>query len=570
MKRIILLLTVSLLAYSCSNDDDFSQNTNQDKLSEYDVVLQERSPTLPDKWDRSPKPRLKTKNGSNNFMPDDYLGYSYKVIGGNGIIGDQDNTGNKVINTELILAGRHKSIIKNQGIGEPFHNAFSYSDFESYYEKNKTAKKFSSGFELNLKVFKIGHTSKVTKTFIKERTKIKNAIYAEVDAGNKTGMHTISTTNAAISRIASDYLDPSFLEDLYYTPVSKLIENYGEFVLTGYFSGGRAHAEYIGGYDESLTLDSAEKNMDTTVGATYTWKPNSDSGGNTAKADASTGSGTGNLANGNYGWGRDYENIKKVNSKIKQVYFTFKAIGGAGITLGNVNPATVDDVNINLDAWISSLSTPTNQKLIEILDKGLTGINVFMLEQNFKQRFQDTHLDLCAGNEFFNPRIEIIRIPVRLSASRVQLYDIVPVLYTRHGDLLILDDGKAANASDAELLVNNDETTFNQKSKVIAAEKAKYYKGIGITSNFKKIVNPRFRYPLNFKLTGLNEGRMKKFYNENTEMWYMYDETSLIAYAFWFDDYILRHYGLLDWFKALPEAPLNMVSLSNNFKVFGL
>lgn len=568
MKKLILLLIVTLSAYSCSNDD-FVQNPGQNKLNAYDLVLQERSSELPEKWDKEPSTRIRSKSGSNDFMPDDYLGYSYKVTEGNGIIGDQDNTGNKVINTKLILEGRNKSIIKNQGFSESFNNAFSYSDFESYYEKNKTVKKFNAGFQINIKKLKIGHTSKVTKTFIKERTKIKNVVYAEVDAGNKTGMHTISTTDASISRIASEYLDPSFLEDLYYTPVSKLIQNYGEFVLTAYFSGGRAHAEYIGGYDELLSLDSAEKNMDMTVNATYKWQLNSNIGSKaTTKADADKE--TGNTNNGNYGWGKDYSNIKTVNSKVKQIYFTFKAIGGSGIGTGNVNPATVDDININLDSWVASLINPTNQKLIEILDQGLTGINVFMLEENFKQRFQDTHLDLCAGNEFFIPRIEIIRIPVRLSASKIQLYDIVPVLYTRHGDLFILDDGKAAKASDAELLANNNETTFNQKCSVIAAEKAKFYKGIGITSNFKKIVNPRFRYPLNFKLTGLNENKMKKFYNQNTEMWYMYDETSLIAYAFWYDDYILRHYGLLDWFNNLPEVPLSMVSLSKNFRIFGL
>lgn len=75
---------------------------------------------------------------------------------------------------------------------------------------------------------------------------------------------------------------------------------------------------------------------------------------------------------------------------------------------------------------------------------------------------------------------------------------------------------------------------------------------------------------MNFNLKGINESKMYKYYNEDTEMWYMYDMDSAIALAFWYDDYILRYYGLTEWFENLPEKSIKMVSLSNNFKIYGL
>lgn len=570
MKKIFLLFIITAIAHSCSKEDYDSSGNNQDGLKAYDVVLQERSSDIPAKWDKIPTARIRVKSGSNDFMPDDYLGHSYKVSMGNGFIGDQDNTGDRVINIDLILAGRYKSMVSNKGVNESFNEAFSYSNFERYYRKNKDVKRFNSGFELNIKLFKIGHTSKITKTFEKKINKIKNAVYGEVSAGIVTGSHTLSTNKASLNRIASEYLDPSFVQDLYYTPMAGLIDHYGEFVLTGYYTGGRAQALYMGSYDELTTLDNIEKDMDQTLNASYAWGSSSpeSSGGKKTKADA--GGGTGNSVSGNVGWGKSYSRKIINENKVKEVYFTFKAIGGDGITNNNMNPNKIDDISINLDSWITSLSTPSKQRLIQIMNKGLTGINSFIMEENLKQRFQDTHLDLCRSNEFLVPHIEIVRIPVRMSASGVQLYDIAPVLYTRHGDLIIMQDGKAATSTDAQLLANSNEATFNQKCQVIANRKALIYQKLKITKNFKKIVNPRFRYPLNFRVTGVDEAQMFKFYNEDTEMWYMYDNTSRIAFAFWYDEYIPEFYGLSEWFDSLPEKKISMVSLSNNFRVFGL
>jgi hypothetical protein len=86
MKKIFLLFIITVIAHSCSNEDYDSPENNQDNLKAYDVVLQERSSELPAKWNKIPTARIRTKSGSNDFMPDDYLGHSYKVSKGNGFI----------------------------------------------------------------------------------------------------------------------------------------------------------------------------------------------------------------------------------------------------------------------------------------------------------------------------------------------------------------------------------------------------------------------------------------------------------------------------------------------------
>lgn len=132
-----------------------------------------------------------------------------------------------------------------------------------------------------------------------------------------------------------------------------------------------------------------------------------------------------------------------------------------------------------------------------------------------------------------------------------------------------MSDGKASTATDAELRANNDNAIFLAKAQAIAVEKGQYYQCL-IKTSPTKTINPILRNPLSFQVSGLNESRMKKFRNPDTDMWYIYDSGSRVAFAFFMDDYILEAYGLNEWAATIPEASISMTNLAQLYRIFGL
>ena len=102
--------------------------------------------------------------------------------------------------------------------------------------------------------------------------------------------------------------------------------------------------------------------------------------------------------------------------------------------------------------------------MIDLQDGGLYPISDFILEENFKQRYNDTHMDFQYQESLEEPYIEIIKMYIRKSNSGEKLYDIVPVLNTRQGDKLIFSNPDAASQSDEELKANSIPATFLTKS----------------------------------------------------------------------------------------------------------
>ena len=155
--------------------------------------------------------------------------------------------------------------------------------------------------------------------------------------------------------------------------------------------------------------------------------------------------------------------------------------------------------------------------MIDLQDGGLYPISDFILEENFKQRYNDTHMDFQYQESLEEPYIEIIKMYVRKSSSGEKLYDIVPVLNTRQGDKLIFSNPDAANQSDAELRTNSISSTFLTKSNAIKEEKSKYYQ-LKIKADPNKTINPIIQTTLSFQINNVDEKGMYHLciYNHRT------------------------------------------------------
>lgn len=73
---------------------------------------------------------------------------------------------------------------------------------------------------------------------------------------------------------------------------------------------------------------------------------------------------------------------------------------------------------------------------------------------------------------FVEPHIEIMRVFERYGSSNEALYDVVPVLFTRQGDRIILRSGNTV--TDTELRRNENVTVFNQKAVEIKEQKTSF------------------------------------------------------------------------------------------------
>lgn len=107
---------------------------------------------------------------------------------------------------------------------------------------------------------------------------------------------------------------------------------------------------------------------------------------------------------------------------------------------------SIENMNIDLTPWLRTLSDQSNHVMIGLREngEGLIGLSELVLEMNFKQRIQDTHMGFTSNIEMTEPFIEIVKVFVRNSSSGEKLYEIAPVLNTRQGDKLYSVMGKVA------------------------------------------------------------------------------------------------------------------------------
>ena len=558
MKKLLLFSLIILSAMSCSNEEEMNNYapTDLQNDSASEIILQERDPSLPRVWSKKTTQRPNTRASFTDAT--DFLGHSYAIESGTSIIGDFANARFPIVNLKKLLE-RYPSYMIAKELRTTSTKAMSYADFERLEKNSSFTRTVKSGFSLNLGVFKFGRKKTVTETFIHNTVDEDKAAHGELSIEVINGMLSLQTTPSALRRISADYLDELFIDALYNSSMVELMQSYGEFVLTGYYTGGRASALYYGTTKTTELFDSKEKKMDTEINASFTWKDKKPKPGQDSI----------NSVSGELSIGTNRGNSTLEKTSFSRLEYSIKTLGGQY----GYNVATpahdVFNFTIDLTNWLQSLNAPKTHTMIDIQDQGLFPISDFILEENFKQRYNDTHMDLQYQEYLEEPYIEIVKVYVRKSSKGEKLYDIVPVLSTRQGDKLIFSNPDAINQSDEELKANNTTATFTEKSNAIKDEKSKYYK-LAIKANPNKIINPIIQTTLSFPINNVKESGMYKFKNSNTNIWYIYNPTSLYCFAFYDDDYIPDAYGIADWINSIPIKTVSMTTLYQRYRIFGL
>lgn len=261
----------------CTNDESFDKlvGTNGNGI----IVLQERNSDLPKTIQTHPVvlekkeiTRATNENGGIIGNSDALLGYSYSI--GNSILGDYENVISPVVNLAKVKE-YGSDYITARSLQNFMSDRFSYSDYDSYASKLSQTKKVSSGFQLNLGLFKLGRKKKTEETFKSELTSSQKVVYGELNLLLKNSSFNLQASDGSRKFYSRECLSTVFLRNLYSSTIGNIMDTYGGFVLTGYVTGGKACALYTGLSRSGSNSTSKETGMEKSIDASFSWKNNS-------------------------------------------------------------------------------------------------------------------------------------------------------------------------------------------------------------------------------------------------------------------------------------------------------
>lgn len=558
-KNYFIYAVLSLMAVNCTNEDslEYGNDSNTDNRHGGITVLKERNPSLPKEVKNRPvvvekrEVRGNTDNGAMIGNSDALLGYSYVV--GNSILGDYENVGSPVISIEKVKE-YGEDYITSKNLQKYSAERFSYSDYDRYESHLFESKKVDSGFKLNLGLFKIGRKKTMTSVFKSDVVSEEKAVYGELNLLYQHSSFALQASDGSRKFYARECQSPVFMRNLYSSTIGDILNTYGEYVLTGYVSGGKAFALFQGEGKQGSSATLREEGLDKDIDLSFSWKNNS------ASADCTFGNSSSN------GTSTEYE-----TTNLSTKLWTY---GGDPEGLGMSSADKLENISFDLSNWVESLSDVKKHTMIDLTESGLYSLSAFVLEENFQKRIEGTSMGIYSKYpRFVTPYIEIVRVFERYASSGQALYDIAPVLVTRQGDRIVLRDGKAATATDEELARNEEDAVFDAKALEISSIKGKYY-DLEIRSNSENRLNPIIGNPLCLDLKTVDEASMYTYTNPRTGIQYIYDKENKIAFSHFTDeldgDWILDDYGIRDWVESLPIKSISMATLANSYRIIGL
>ena len=553
---IIILSAVIPFFIACSDNLDLptsQMSAIEAENSEGDVVIQKRNPNLPEVVTKAPTfEEGLTRNNATIGSSDKFLGYGYKLYNGNYIPSDFDNFTHSILNIEAIKA-YDESYVDEKYPNWNDQSSYTYYNFDDYTHFSTESKTIKTGFSLNLGLFSIGKKRTTVETFRTFINETMEQTYGEMNILFAHGKFMLLNSSGSTKVYARQFLRRSFINNLYTSTISSVINSYGDLVVVGYYTGGRAFAQYMGNAASSTNVEQRTKSLDTSITASLTYE--------------------GDSLNASFGFNGKNGNFDSTVYKKQDIFLRVKTLGGIQNEESAINTTmSLKDINIDLQSWRKSLNDSKNHTVIDLTQEGLFPMSDFVLERNFQRRFDDTSKNiLLPVTRLYTPSIMITRVLKKTSTSGDNLYEVAAVLVTRQGDQIVLSNG---NATDAELKQNEDNNVFLEKAKAIAEEKSKYFSSdIQISYNTTKRLNPMFRSPLCIVLENFNENGFYKYYNETTNMEYLYDPTTKLCFSFLADDWdesMLEVYGLSTWVSNLTEKRISMATLANLYTIIGL
>ncbi len=524
-----------------------------------DIELQPRSPSLPPVKDwpiENPMSRSIGPNGEQIVNSRAYLGYSYAV--GNSIMGDPENIRFQVVDIEKVNQLTPSSISAVR-IGKADDTRFTYDDMESYGSVVTHTEKIEKGLSIHIGKFKLGRKKTVTTFFKDSLTSTDHAIMGELNIILYNNSFRLSTGDNEIGTYSSECLARPFLGNLYSTTINNIINNYGEFLLTGYMTGGKVMALYAGLHKNETSLELKTRDMTTDINASFAWTNKS---GNDTVA-------------GSLVFGKTNGSKKEFSGELTQTQVRLNTYGGNLHNQILASTVMLDDLSIDLTSWWQSLTDHDTHTMVDVTTPGLLPLYNILLESNFKQRMRDTEEGFLYGyNSLVTPYVEIVRVVARYSSGQ-PLYEVAAVLNTRNGDKIVLSDGDYIYASDTELSMNLDDSVYDTKVQELLLKYRSYFPDLRFVKNYSTKYDPDVRNPLCIRVNRFDGDKLTRHIEDNG-MVYLYNRTGKFALSYYsgngLEDKTMDDYGMWDWYDAIPDETSRKITMATlqGYTIIGL
>lgn len=551
--KVILFAALAIIASACT--DEVSDSMNAEISMDKSLVLK-RNPNLPISHSKFYVPKNDvTRSSVINGNSEALLGCGYKLLGGTYVMGDFANfSAYPVVNLKA-LQDYDAAYVSATHLNTSDRKVVTFADFDRYQYNSTVTKKVSSGFSLNFKFFSLGHKKATTETFKTIIDNSNDATFGELSLYFISNQYSLQNSAAARSLYARKFIEKSFIKNLYNSTISSNLKNYGEFVVTGYLTGGKAYASYAGCNSTAKTTEGKEKGLEKSINASVTYK-------------GATGS-------GELGFTSSNQSSSTTEFKSTDTFVQIKTFGGIQDGDAVVKTCALSDLNVDLSSWFNSLNDDKTHTIIDVTDNSLLPLSDFVLEKNFKQRFDDTTNGVLATyNEFVIPYMETARVMVRSTSAYEPLYDVCPVLVTRQGDRIIFKTSQVK--TDDELRKNSNAEQFDQKHQAILEQTDKLFSvEIGLEPNKKARLNPMLRNPLCIEVVDFDKSEYYRYYNASNSVEYVYNPKKKVAFSYYVDEDedegdIAEVYGISSWVDSLPEKKIAIGTLANYYTIIGL
>lgn len=533
-----LLLAIIALS-SCSKEVLNPQSISVLQLDKERKLIAQRTGTgkiILSAKELSNTKKLRTLSIPAPLLPEYYLGRSYR--GDANIVVDPENVSFKVIEIEQLLQD-HPDYYTPLKIDAVTATSSSFASFDRYEQKTNSNKTVSGGFNVNLGLFSFGAKNKWTTIFSSSVINETNRVFGELNVEVKGNSYSLLASTNSRKTILENYLNPTFVNEVNNTTRGELIRNYGAFVLARYYTGGKATALYTGTDTKNTTSDSKEKSMDGSINASFGFKIKKDADGKVS-GDFGFANGSGDSSNG--------------QSNTTQVNVSIKTIGGDRGLGAFTSPRKIEDININLNDWVTSLNDHSKYNLIGISEEGLNPISDFVLEENFKKSIRQYLKDpnsVLSRTSLEQPHAWIRPTYVPGDPNGATGKAIFAMyLFTRFGEFI--DITPADIQPQSELTYDFYQSYVNRK---------KPYFDVNYFAGGDYFVPETSDLPV-ISLAGIKEDSMQKYYDDKTKTTYLLYAGNGKKYALSIhDDFVLDTYGIRNWVQNMPSTTISFSDL---------
>lgn len=405
----ILLLLLALLP-SCQRIDapkDYQSNFIDD-------FYQPRNPEIPMiDYNRFSKPMLERMNNSATDMQ--FVGWLGRSVKLNTLPAESmENLQYQIIDINRYYQDYPNSISINP-ISHTTYDINTFSSLEHYYENSSYNNSVSADVEIDFgSIFNLAASFDFSESFNISTTSMNEYIFGISDFNILENKYSLSVADNDLRIIKNEYLNDSFIQNIFFsTPVS-VINNYGEFVIRQFITGGSLEILYA--------AHKSTNSASTTTNEEYQFELE------TAIMSMINGEVEHQIS------GRDSIYNYDLFSDVRVSY---KFLGGDALMSSFSLPENAETFVLNTTFWENSMQDPDNHVISKYIDNSLIPIYTFIEEDNLKNKYRN----IISGQGITLQALMVPNIKIAVTEYSLQKNMKLCQSYitTRFGDRILLN-----------------------------------------------------------------------------------------------------------------------------------